>query len=69
MKVSGDYRIVAIERSFAESNNPERVMRASGILMGGGNVQSLFVRPTMLFSTMAITRDRTSLKKSLGNIP
>lgn len=55
MKVSGDYRIVAIERSFAESNNPERVMRASGILMGGGKIYSLFVRLTLLFSTKAIT--------------
>ena len=34
MKVSGDFRIVAIERSFAESNKLECVMRASGILMG-----------------------------------
>ncbi len=34
MKVSGDFRIVAIQRLFDESNKRGSVMRASGILMG-----------------------------------
>jgi len=32
MKVNGDFRIVAIQRLFAESNKAGSVMRASGIL-------------------------------------